>query len=91
MIFTTKLEVVHSINIPDLEPAKTASPLKYEMGEYFGMDLQLVITYKISHVTCSASSAFLLWREGLHKLFKSAELKKKTYVLYTTFCSTEWV
>ena len=76
MIFTTKLEVVHSINIPDLEPAKTASPLKYEMGEYFGMDLQLVITCKIKLVNYSASSAFLLWREGLHSLFKSAELKK---------------
>ena len=64
MIFTTKLEVVHSINIPDLEPAKTASPLKYEMGEYFGMDLQLVITCKIKLVNYSASSAFLLWNGG---------------------------
>ena len=82
MIFTTKLEVVHSINIPDLEPAKTASPLKYEMGEYFGMDLQLVITCKIKLVNYSASSAFLLWNGGCIVYLKAQKLKKNVPVIH---------
>ena len=83
MIFTTKLEVVHSINIPDLEPDKTASPLKYEMGEYFGMDLQLVITCKIKLVNYSASSAFLSWNGGWIGYLKAQKLKNRTcYTLY---------
>lgn len=44
-ILTTKLEDVHSIKIPDFVPASTLSPKKKEMGEYFGIDLQSLITF----------------------------------------------
>lgn len=46
-VLTTKLEDVHSIKIPDFVPASTLSPKKYEMGEYFGMDLQSLITFNL--------------------------------------------
>lgn len=44
-ILTTKLEDVHSIKIPDFVPASTLSPKKKEIGEYFGIDLQSLITF----------------------------------------------
>lgn len=52
----TKLEDVHSIKIPDFVPASTLSPKKKEMGEYFGIDLQSLITL-VCRFHCFTSGA----------------------------------